>query len=227
MNSRISALATLLAAFWMLSLAAADSAEGLVDANSAVIHLTNVDHVTGRLLDSVGDGRLIWQSPAFATPFEFPVPYLNAVQFPVPGKQVQAAGDYCFELAGGDIVFGSLVELQPDEAVLDITGIGPLHVDRKNLRRMYRWKGGTEVLYFGPSGLTGWHASGGTKGWKEDAGQLVSSQDGAVIRRDFGIPLQARFEFELSWKNKADFELAIGVGDAKSALQAFRFAVWD
>ncbi|MDB5345910.1 MAG: thiol-disulfide isomerase-like thioredoxin [Schlesneria sp.] len=227
MNVRIRALGAILVAVWILSLAAADSAEGPVDANRAVIYLANIDHVTGRLLDSSGDGRLIWQSPAFATPFEFPVSYLNAVHFPVPGKLDQAAGDYCFELAGGDIAFGSLVGLQPDEAVLDITGIGPLHVDRTILRRMYRWKGGTEVLYFGPSGLTGWHASGGTKGWQEEAGQLVSSQDGAVIRRDFGIPPQARFEFELSWKSKADFELAIGVGDAKSALRAFRFEVWD
>lgn len=227
MNKRIQALGPLVAAFWMLSLPVADSAEGQVDANAAVIHLANLDHVTGRLLDSAGDSRLIWQSPVFVTPFEFPVSYLSAVHFPVPGKLDQAAGDYCFELAGGDMVFGSLVELQPNEAVLDITGIGLLHVDRTILRRMSRWKGGTEVLYFGPNGLTGWHASGGTKGWQEEAGQLISSQDGAVIRRDFGIPAQARLEFELSWKNKADFELAIGVGDAKSALRAFRFAVWD
>jgi thiol-disulfide isomerase/thioredoxin len=227
MNTRIRAWGPLLATFWIISVTAANGAEDPVDADAAVIHLANVDHVSGRLLDSAGDSRLIWQSPAFATPFEFPVSCLNAIHFPVPGKLDQAAGDYCFELAGGDIVFGSLVGLQSNEAVLDITGIGVLHVDRTILRRMYRWKGGTEVLYFGPSGMTGWHASGGTKGWQEEAGQLISSQDGAVIRRDFGIPPQARFEFELSWKKKADFELAIGVGDAKSALRAFRFAVWD
>lgn len=203
------------------------AAESPAAADSAVIHLLNVDHVTGRLVDSEGDSRVIWKSPAFASPFEFPISNLNAVHFPVPEKLVQATGDYCFEMAGGDVVFGSLVALQPEQAILDVKGLGQLHVDRKLLRRMYRWKGGTEVLYFGPSGLTGWNVSGGTKGWQEEAGQLISSQEGAVLRRDFGVLPLARFEFELSWKNKADFELAIGVGDAKSALRAFRIEVWE
>ena len=49
-----------------------------------------------------------------------------------------------------------------------------------------------------------------------------------MIRRDFDAPALARFEVELSWNKKADFDLAFGVGnDPKSVLRAFRFDVWD
>jgi thiol-disulfide isomerase/thioredoxin len=196
------------------------------DANAAVLHLSNGDFLNGRLVDSSGE-HLAWQSPAFLSAFEFAVPSINSIQFPLPEKLTQPAGDYCFELAGGDVLFGSLVSMDAGSAILDVAGIGRMQVDRSILRRMYRWKGGDELLYFGPSGLAGWQTAEVPNGWTEEAGQLISNKNGAVLRRDFGLPPMARFEFELSWKEKADFDFALGVGNIKSAQRAFRFEVWD
>ena len=203
------------------------AAEPADAATGAVMHLINGDFVAGRLVDSATGDGLAWQSPAFTAPFQFSTRAVVTVQFPIPAKLTQPDGAYCFELAGGDLLFGALVALQGNEAVLDVPGLGRLHVDRTILRRMYRWQGGTELLFHGPSGLKGWQMSGTAKGWREEAGNLVSDRAGAILRRDFGLPPQARIEFEISWKDKADFELALGVGDSKSVQRAFRFEVWE
>ncbi len=210
-----------------LSITTTGAAEQPDAATGAVMHLNNGDYVAGRLVDSATGDGLAWQSPAFTVPFQFPTQAVVTVQFPIPAKLTQPDGAYCFELAGGDLLFGALVALQGNEAVLNVPGLGRLHVDRTILRRMYRWQGGTELLFHGPSGLKGWQMSGTAKGWREEAGNLVSDRAGAILRRDFGLPPQARFEFEISWKDKADFELSLGVGDSKSVQRAFRFEVWE
>jgi peroxiredoxin len=64
-------------------------------------------------------------------------------------------------------------------------------------------------------------------GWREESGHLVTDREGATVRGDFGIPAKATIEFELSWKTKPDFVLAIGVDDHAATLKrAFRFEAW-
>ena len=193
----------------------------------ATIHLTNGSYASGKLVASADGENLIWQSPAFVSPFKFPLDAVNAVHFPVPDKVPQPTGDYCFELAGGDILFGDLISLDDDQAVVDVGGFGRLQVERRILRRMFRWNGGNQLLYFGPSGLAGWQTVG-KSAWHEEAGHLIADQKGAAIRRDFGIPPQACFDFEISWTKAPDFELALGVdADPNSALRAFRLEIWQ
>jgi len=207
--------------------AAVRGGEGGGTGKGAVIHLKNRDFANGELVDSPAGDRLLWKSAVFAAPVEFALAAVRTVRFPVAGKGLQPEGEYCFELAGGDTLFGELVALVADEAVINATGLGQLHVDRTVLRRIYRWARG-DLVYSGPNGLDGWKPSGTTDAWREDGGHLVSEEIGAVIRRDFGATAMARFEVELAWNKKADFDLAFGVGDdPKSVLRAFRFDVWD
>ena len=64
--------------------------------------------------------------------------------------------------------------------------------------------------------------------WAEDGGQLVTSQPGATLQADVGLPPRASIEVELSWKATPNFLLALGVGDdPKSVSRAFRFEVWE
>ena len=194
---------------------------------TAVMRLKERDFVTGRLLDSPDGDQLLWQSAVFASPLRFPLQQVRSVHFPVADKSVQPQGEYCFELAGGDTLFGALVELSGPGALINSPTLGQLHVERSVLRRIHRWNSG-DLIYSGPNGLEGWKTSGSATAWREDGGQLVADEIGAVIRRDFKIPAMARFEVELAWNKKADFDLAFGVGDdPKSVLRAFRFDVWD
>jgi len=222
----VSALLALLMSSGLVGLStyAAESADS---GETAVIHLTNGSYSAGKVVDSPSGDNLVWQSPAFTSPFTFSLNSVNAVHFPVPAELPKPVGDYCFELAGGDVLFGSLLTLDGAEAVLDVSGLGQLHVERRILRRMFRWNGGDDQLFFGPSGLRGWDSIGKTA-WREEAGHLIAEQKGAAIRRDFGAPARACFELELSWAKRPDFVLALGVGaDPKTTLRAFRFAVWD
>ncbi len=182
----------------------ADAAEPTSVLNDAVIHLTNGDYVTGRLIDSeIGHG-LAWQSPAFTAPFQFATRSVNRIQFTNPEKPTPPKAGYHFELAGGDVLFGSLVEWQGDEAVLDVTGLGRLHVERTIVRRISRWRDPAE-----------------------EAGYLITDQISSSARRVVGLPPLARIEFELSWKDKLDFELDLGGGDVKDVRKEFRFEVWE
>lgn len=217
-------LAGLMASFGSAGLLAA--AEPAARARPAVIHLADGDFARGTLMDSPAADSLIWQSPGFARPFQFWSDAVRSVQFPVPEKLPQPVGAYRFELAGGDVLFGSLVGLQEDSAELEVGGLGRLHVDRTILQRMSRWNGGTDVVFFGPNGLEGWQVGDPGRPWREDAGHLVADQEGASIRRNLGIPAQARIEFELSWTGKPDFALSLGVG-AKDAVSGYRIEVWE
>jgi thiol-disulfide isomerase/thioredoxin len=208
------------------AIAAADE-QAAPKAKPAILQLSNGDVATGQLVDSDDGTHVLWKSPAFADDLSFPIGAVQAIQFPVSGELSRPEADYCFELAAGDVLFGSLISLDADKAELDVLELGRLHLDRAILRRMYRWNKNDSV-FLGLSSLDAWEGHQNVKAWREEAGQLVCSQDNAVIWRDFGIPPQARFEIELSWSKKPDFELALGVSaDTKSAARAFRFEVWD
>ena len=199
-------------------------------------------------------GVFCWQASGFVSPFQFPVNRVNAIHWPPPMSPPKPGGDFCFELAGGDILFGNLNALDRTQAELDIPRIGRLHVERSNIHRIYRWQGSADLVYLGPNGLTGWSETvprrlGGDvnanvlgpdgrpirrealspkQGWTEESGQLVTDREGASIRGNFGIPPKSSIEFEISWKSKPDFVLALGVDDKDQGTvkRAFRFEAW-
>src|SRR5208337_3080340 len=199
-----------------------------VDPPSAVLHSSNGGFVPGELIASSQPDLIRWQSTAFTAPFDLPLKAVTAVHFSVPAELPTATGDYCFELAGGDVVFGSLLAMNDMEAELEIARLGRLHVWRSVINRMYRWRSSADLIYLGPNGLVGWQQAANKSGWKEEQGQPWTDQEGATIRGDFKLPARATLEFELSWKNKPDFVFALGVGeDEKTVQRGFRFEVWE
>ncbi|MFO0889972.1 MAG: TlpA disulfide reductase family protein [Isosphaeraceae bacterium] len=194
----------------------------------AVLHLRNGGSVAGKLAEGDRPDLVRWQAAAFVDPFEFTTGALNAIHFPVPAELPRPAGDYCFELAGGDVAFGTLLALDAERAELDIPRLGRARIDRAMIGRIYRWRNSADLVYLGPSGLSGWQEPAGKKAWKEDQGQPWTDQEGALLRGDLHLPARATVEFEISWKNKPDFVLAMGVGeDEKTVQRAFRFEVWE
>jgi thiol-disulfide isomerase/thioredoxin len=193
-----------------------------------VLHLSNGGFTPGELAPCSQPNVVRWQASAFVSPFEFSPSAITAVHFPIPGELPRPAGDYCFEMPGGDVLFGSLFALGEKQAELNVPWIGRLHVQRSSINRMYRWKSSGDLIYLGPNGLVGWREGGAKKGWREEQGQPWTDQEGAAIRGDFRIPARSTLEFEISWKHKLDFVLALGVGDEeKSITRAFRFEVWE
>jgi thiol-disulfide isomerase/thioredoxin len=200
------------------------------DAKSAVIHFRNGDFVSGRLLDSADADNILWQADGFARPLQFAVSGMHSVQFPLPPRRPEFAGPYCFELAGGDSVSGQLVSLDDREAVLEIAGLGTLHVERAGLQRLYKISA-ADLIFAGPAGLEGWRQTvvgqvgEADKAWSDEAGQLRTDQPGARIHRHFRPPPLVRYEFELAWTGKPNFELAAGLNE-NADRSAFRIETW-
>jgi thiol-disulfide isomerase/thioredoxin len=194
----------------------------------AVLFLRNGGFVPGSLATSGQPGLIRWQPSSFTAAFEFSCGTFNAIHFPVPATLPKPVGDYCFELAGGDVIFGSLVAMDGEQAELEIQRFGRLRIDRAVISRIYRWRSSGDLVYLGPNGLSGWQQATDKKGWKEEQGQPWTDQDGAGIRGELGLPARASVEFEISWKTKPDFVFALGVGgDEKTVQRAFRFEVWE
>ncbi|MFM9964749.1 MAG: TlpA family protein disulfide reductase [Planctomycetaceae bacterium] len=224
-----SILAVIITPFVYISIAfGADAVP--TDSSTSVLHLTNGGFIPGELKGSEQSTALRWQSSRFSQPFEFSLGGVTAVQYVIPSKLPKPTGEYCLELAAGDVLFGELLALTDDAAEVEVARLGRLHVKRDQIRRLYRWSTGADLIYLGPSGLTEWKETSATKVWREEGGQPVTDQEGANIRGDFGIPAQAIIEFELAWKNKPDFVFALGINDSDDEggfKRAFRFEVWD
>jgi thiol-disulfide isomerase/thioredoxin len=192
----------------------------------AVLHLANDGFVTGDLRENAQGSAIRWQSSAFTTPFEFALNGISAVHFPAPEKLPRPTGDWCFELDQGTVLFGSLVAWNNDDLEIDASRIGRVHIKPSSVRRFFRSRDSGDVVYLGPSGLSGWQLSPASKAWREDFGHLATDQEG-FAHGNFGLPPRAAIEFEISWKKKPDFVLALAVGDdEKSRAEAFRFEVW-
>jgi thiol-disulfide isomerase/thioredoxin len=221
----------------------------------AALHLADGGSVVGALKGSDKPSSIRWESPAFAKPLEFPLDRIGSVTFPLPASPPRPAGDLCFELAGGDVLFGSLAGLDADAATIETPRFGRLKVARAKLHRISRWRDGTDAVYLGPGGLAGWKVPpmpvpssqparvamrGGVvppanpeppaptiASWREEAGQLATDVEGAAIRGDFVLPPRGTIEFELSWTKKPDFILALGAEDTEASFKrAFRIEVW-
>ena len=157
-------------------------------ARPTTLYLANGDYVAGDLKDSDRAGSVRWQGSAFAEPFTFPVEMISAIHFPTAERPEKPTGDYCFELAGGDMLFGSLRELTADHAEIDSPRLGRFRVARTSIQRINRWRDSADLLYLGPNGLHGWRDARNKQDWREDAGHLETEVEGAAAFGEFDLP---------------------------------------
>src|SRR5262249_25058323 len=89
------------------------------------------------------------------------------------------------------------------------------------------WRGASVPVYLGPNGLVGWTPAKDAPGWRDETGHLVAEGAGSALTGEVGLPAKAVVEFELSWKTRPDFLLAIGVDESEGSLRdAARFEVF-
>lgn len=201
--------------------------EPVTKKRTSVIHLNNGDHVNGILATSSSPDTIGWQAPFAVSPFQFALSGVNSINYSLPETLPQPQGLYLFELAQGDVLYGSINSLDDDTATLDIPDVGRVTLAKTAISSIRKRQGGSEVLFAGPNGLQGWtHAPEGA--WQEDAATIWTDRDDAVLSRDFSLPNQSHIEFEVSWSSKPYFELAIGVNETnKSFSKAYHFDVWE
>ena len=131
-----------------------------VAAAPAVLSLDDGGFAAGDLATTDRPGVVRWQASGFVSPFEFKLGQVNAIHWTPAEKPVKPEGEYCFELSGRDVVFGSLAGLDETGAQFEIPRIGRLQMARSAIRRIYRWRDSADLIYLGPNGLSGWREAG-------------------------------------------------------------------
>lgn len=195
------------------------------------LHLTDGSFLPGRVLDSRTPDAITWQSPLFTKPFNFPLGGISAAQYPVATPAPRPTGEYCIELASGDVLYGNLLNLTDTQLGIETKRTGPIHVRRSDVQRIYRWQE-TALVYLGPSGLEGWSDDAVeakfSRRWSDEGGWPTTETENATLFQDFNLPPRASIEFELSWKERPDFQLMFGVNKLQSGdLHVFRLEVWE
>jgi len=96
-----------------------------------------------------GAGRsFTWQSPAFATPFEFPWSGITRIRLPPAPAPPLPAGAWRADLRDGGIVIGLLEAIDAENVTLAAPGVGkgPLKLRRDAIVRLTR-EGGTTRIF--------------------------------------------------------------------------------
>jgi hypothetical protein len=204
---------------------AADEPTGLPP--QQVLELTSGRSMVGLVRTSDRPGLLRWQAAADGSLSDFAWNEVDSICWPPSATQPKPIGDFRFELAAGDILFGSLRDLHDQWAELEVAWLGRIRIRRSHLHQIGRWRAGADVIYAGPNGLVGWHEPLDQKNWREDFGRPMTDRAGASIQGNFGLPERASIEFEISWRSRPDFVFAVGVDDKKDTFKrAFRFEAW-
>jgi hypothetical protein len=195
----------------------------------AILDLPQAGSLAGRLVDAPAEAigsrtTLLWQSPAFARPFEFAMDGIVGIRFPQPEnrRHPEAAGDWRIELAAGDQFVGGIESI--DERHVVVT-IGPaeapakLVVRRDAVKRMFR--GETGATFMGTGGLAAWQ-QGQPGTWQEEGGRLTSTAPGAKLFREFKSGLRTRYDIALSWQQRPHLRIAVGGSPAPDVDGAYR-----
>ena len=135
---------------------------------------------------------------------------VDAVYFSSPPKLPKPAGLYRFELTDGDVLFGSLLQLDDKLAELDIPQVGRLHLKRYAIRQFSRWKDGSGLVYQGPNGFDDWNAMPAPRG-QTSTDSSPRRKPAVACKQGSPFP-RAAVNVALSWESKPDFVLALGVG---------------
>ncbi|MDC0935131.1 hypothetical protein OAS39_02510 [Pirellulales bacterium] len=199
-------------------------------AADATLRLTTGDFVGGQLLPLAEGNRIRWRSSVTATPLEFSLDAIAAVDFEAaPKSDKNLLPEYCFELAEGDVLFGRLVSLSAQECVIDSNRFGQLTLARNALRQISRWGEGDNLVYLGPDRLDHWKMLTPERPWREQNGHLIADEPRSSIYGDVNnLPERAAIEIELSWTKPPDFAIELGVSDdADKVSHPFRLEVWD
>ena len=193
----------------------------------STLYLYDGDFFAGHLEDCATPDIVRWQSQGATEPFEFPAGAFRAAYFPTPPASPAPEGDYCFELFGGDILYGSLVGVTPQQFAIKTAHFGQLHLDRSQVSRIAVVGDSSKGEYRGPNGLAEWHPSAENL-WTEEAGRLITATRHAEVQKELTIPDLARIEFEIAWSADPNFALVFSAGPSAEDLQAgYRFEVWD
>jgi len=178
--------------------------------------------VDGRLLASPPGGPLLWEAPGFASPIQFPIDSVVAIDWPAAnaGEQ-QPLGSWGLELVGGQVLYGELLGIAGGVVRWNtVTPDRVLVIDRGRVQRVFRSGSSGRPLFVGPNGLQGWQADAAEARvlFREEAGQLVATGPAQLVAA-WKLPTRFQCELEASWGGKGSWALQVQVETAQGERQ--------
>ncbi len=208
---------------------AADTGESALPADAAapfVLDLPGEGTLPGQFsatADVVATQSMRWQSPLFDRPFEFRLSEVIGIRS--LGHEPEAAPDAAFRcrLHGGDTIDGDIVAIDADQVVFAPAGSEePVRIARSLVSSLARKAVGETAGYVGPAGLAGWEQQPASS-WRDEVGRIATDQPNSVLSRDVGAAARARYDIAISWRDQAEFVLAVAAGADSTGLDAYRF----
>lgn len=177
--------------------------------------LTLIDgsQVPGQLLPTSDSKQVTWLASSFATPFNFSFQAIESIKFPRVklGPERLRSDEFAIEFTNRDIVYGNITAWESGFITIKTQSFGDFRVPTDSITRLYRVQENETVLFARSNGLQSWKtAQWETSGWNEDGNYLSTSQRGAVLNGDLGVPARSVIELTLSWKDQADFIISLG-----------------
>ncbi|WP_145287117.1 TlpA family protein disulfide reductase [Pirellulimonas nuda] len=169
------------------------------------------DYLEGTWRDSPAGGAVRWESPLAAGAYEFPWPAVESLTFPSPESGAEPTGALRFELVGGDLLYGDLLDVSPESFTVQSAAApdAPLKIRRESVCRITPRQAGSNVIYSGPGHPSQWK-SPAIDDWRLMHGALATDASGASIGQDVGLSDPVRIELELAWQETPSFVLELG-----------------
>ncbi len=186
------------------------------------LRLIEDSQLGGRLV-SLGDDRLVWESPVLDEPAAFWLEKVLDVTFPAEIPDFEADHEATLELTNGDVVRGQLASVTDETVELETWYAGRLPIRRVMVKTL-SIEDRPNLLYRGPTGLDGWTTAGAAGSWSYQANAFRSSGAGG-IGRDVDAPEVCRFAFTAQWRGSLSLGLNLMTDDlSRSAPQSgYRF----
>lgn len=217
-TTRISAAAALVT-FVCVSVAAVEnSSVESAQQPAGQILLRSGDYYSGALVDTERAGAVAWQTEFAEDPYVIPLDKLRSALFRNPTSPVPQQGEFCFELHGGQAIYGTPLATTDDSFVVNSPRFGRLTLDKSAIARFYRSGGIRGGLADGLQGLTGWTVEGLPSDWREEAGAIVTETRGASLAQEIAVPTRFWVEIDAEWTK--DFGIKFDFGDV------FRIESW-
>ena len=188
------------------------------------LELADGRFLAGKLEDCDRSGVLRWSMTGFDKAFDFATSRVKGIRFSENRSRRAPDRSMSCQLANGDLLYGSVVRL--DDTILELhSPHGKFILARSAVHRLLPHLASTNFIYFGPHGLDQWMAS--ENSWRDEAGRPLAIAENASLFGDLNIPQQARIELEVSWEQRPEFSIAVGVGRIRvHAQRALRLESW-
>ena len=148
-------------------------------ASQPVLHLANGKSMAGDVKPSTRPGVLRWRNASTGSESDYAWSEVDAIEWPRGARRRNRPANFCFELAGGDLLFGSLLALGDQWAELDVPRLGRIPIQRSNLYRVDRSLDRADLIYLGPNGLIGWRDPTGQENWHQESGRPMTDRQNA------------------------------------------------